>query len=225
MAPPAKVTSEPLDARALERHAFLLYQLKTHAHDAVCHAMRCLARSLGSTVDLVTLDSSGDPHALPIHTEGIYRSVPPRYFMLGCVKPSATGGNTIVYDARKAAQLIGDERPELADASILYASKAHGISAEHRLVETRTTADGSVSVLVFRDRTESNHLPTVPPGWSEESLYAYVRDAVRRCVLIDHPWRAGDILVVDNHVTLHARSPFIGTRRVVRLRINDGEKT
>src|SRR3712207_7008962 len=53
------------------------------------------------------------------------------------------------------SRLIRRERPELADVSIVYASKAHGIAAEHRLVETRRTANGSVPVLVFRDRTES----------------------------------------------------------------------
>jgi alpha-ketoglutarate-dependent taurine dioxygenase len=222
---PLTVTSEPADTWTLEQHGFLLYRLETNTHDAVCDATRALARSLGRSVDLVTLDSSGDPRALPVHTEGVYRSVPPRYFMLGCVNPSATGGNTIIYDARTAARLIRRERPELADVSIVYASKAHGIAAEHRLVETRRTANGSVPVLVFRDRTESNRLPTVPPGWSEEALYTYVRDAVGRSVVIDHPWRAGDILVVDNHVTLHARSAFMGTRRLVRLRIDDGETT
>lgn len=161
----------------------------------------------------------------PEPVDTVYRSVPPRYFMLGCVKASATGGNTIIYDAREAARLIRRERPELAEVSIVYTSKAHGIAAEHRLVEARRTANGSVPVLISRDRTESNRLPAVPPGWSEESFYAYVRTTIGRCVVIDHSWRAGDILVVDNHVTLHARSPFMGNRRMVRLRISGGEKT
>ncbi|MGH2941548.1 MAG: TauD/TfdA family dioxygenase [Solirubrobacteraceae bacterium] len=63
----------------------------------------------------------------------------------------------------------------------------------------------------------------VPPGWSEEFLYACVRNIVGRCVATDHLWRAGDVLVVDNYVTLHARSPFMGARRVVRVRITDDE--
>ena len=123
-----------MDTLTLEQHGFLLYRLETNTHDAVCDAMRDLARTLGGSADLVTLDSDGDPRSLPIHTEGVYRSMPPRYFMLGCVNPSATGGNTIIYDARKAARLVRRERPELADVSIVYASKAHGVAAEHQLV-------------------------------------------------------------------------------------------
>lgn len=220
MALPPNVVPERVDAVALERQGFLLYEAETHSHDAVCDAMRGLARSLDGQADLVTLDSSGDSRYLPVHTEGIYRMTPPRYFMLGCVTPSASGGNTLIYDGRSAAECIYREQPGLADVSILYASKAHNIAAEHRLVETRRMRDGSVPVLVFRDRTESNHLKTLPPQWSEESLYACVRGVLSRCVIKDHVWQKGDILVVDNHVTLHARSPFAGTRRLVRLRIS-----
>lgn len=81
---------------------------------------------------------------------------------------------------------------------MVYGSKAHNIAAEHRLVETRRMTDHSVPVLVFRDRTESNHPKTLPPEWNEESLYAYIRDALSRCVIKDHVWQRGDILVVDN---------------------------
>jgi alpha-ketoglutarate-dependent taurine dioxygenase len=216
---------ERVDAQALERQGFLLYRAKTSAHDAVCDAMQGLARSLGGHVDLVNLDSSGDSRFLPVHTEGIYRTIPLRYFMLGCVSPGLTGGNTIIYDARRAAQRIYREQPELACVSIVYASKAHNVAAEHQLVETRRLTGGPVPVLVFRDRTESNHLKTLPPGWSEESVYACIRRALSRCVIKDHVWQGGDVLVVDNHVTLHARSPFTGARRLVRLRISSADRT
>jgi len=225
MTPSSNAVPERVDAEALERQGFLLYRTKTTSHDAVCDAMRDLARSLDGRGNLVTLDSSGDSRYLPVHTEGIYRTIPPRYFMLGCVTPSVTGGNTIIYDARRAAQLIYREQPGLAGVSIVYASKAHNIAAEHRLVETRRMTARSVPVLVFRDRTESNHLKTLPPEWSEESLYACIRGALSKCVIKDHAWQRGDILVVDNYVTLHARSPFAGTRRLVRLRISHPETT
>ena len=118
---------------------------------------------------------------------------------------------------------LTDFAQQLTDLPIGFGASYDNIAAEHRLVETRRMTARSVPVLVFRDKTESNHLKTLPPEWSEESLYACIRGALSRCVIKDHAWRRGDILVVDNHVTLHARSPFSGTRRLVRLRINHSE--
>lgn len=47
------------------------------------------------------------------------------------------------------------------------------------------------------------------------------RDAVETACRIadeltfDIPWQAGDVALVDNYVTMHARKPFTGTRRVL----------
>lgn len=109
MASPSNVAPARVDAEGLERQGFLLYRAKPNSHDAVCDAMRALARSLDGRVDLVTLDSSGDPDYLPVHTEGIYRAVPPRYFMLGCV--------TLVLLVVTQSSTTHDELPSLSIAS------------------------------------------------------------------------------------------------------------
>jgi hypothetical protein len=31
----------------------------------------------------------------------------------------------------------------------------------------------------------------------------------------DHEWQVGDVVIIDNRVTMHARRPFVGTRKVV----------
>jgi alpha-ketoglutarate-dependent taurine dioxygenase len=36
-----------------------------------------------------------------------------------------------------------------------------------------------------------------------------------------HEWRAGDLLIVDNHRMLHSRAPFVGLRHVLRVRYDD----
>ena len=39
----------------------------------------------------------------------------------------------------------------------------------------------------------------------------------------DLPWKAGDIALVDNYVTMHARRQFTGTRRVLASLIGSDE--
>ena len=41
-----------------------------------------------------------------------------------------------------------------------------------------------------------------------------VRDAYRKAEVV-FPWRAGDVLVLDNVLAMHGRKPFEGDRRVL----------
>jgi Taurine catabolism dioxygenase TauD, TfdA family len=61
------------------------------------------ARSLGVT----HLRATGSDVWLGRHTETLTdASVPIRYFALGCVVPAARGGETLLFDGRKAARLL-----------------------------------------------------------------------------------------------------------------------
>jgi alpha-ketoglutarate-dependent taurine dioxygenase len=76
-------------------------------------------------------------------------------------------------------------------------------------------------VLRFRSSTENNEMIAKPVGISEADLYAAVEDAVSRSVALIHSWRAGELLVVDNHTMLHSRAPFAGPRHMLRFRYDD----
>ena len=39
-----------------------------------------------------------------------------------------------------------------------------------------------------------------------------------RSVALIHSWRAGELLLVDNHTMLHSRAPFNGLRYMLRFR-------
>jgi hypothetical protein len=47
---------------------------------------------------------------------------------------------------------------------------------------------------------------TKPVGISETDLYAAIEDAVSRSLTLVHSWRAGELLLVDNHTMLHSRA-------------------
>lgn len=77
----------------------------------------------GSQVDITDLVSDKSKDRLAAHTELIYYKTPLRYFILGCVRPSNVGGETIVFDARVAADLIAEQAPELASVRIEYRAR------------------------------------------------------------------------------------------------------
>ena len=60
-----------------------------------------------------------------------------------------------------------------------------------------------------------------PAGISEAGVYAAAEDALSRSVALTHAWRAGELLLVDNHAMLHSRAPFAGPRHMLRFRYDD----
>lgn len=76
-------------------------------------------------------------------------------------------------------------------------------------------------MLRFRSATENNEMITKPVDISEADLYAAVEDAVSRSLALIHSWRAGELLLVDNHTMLHSRAPFAGLRHMLRFRYDD----
>ena len=48
----------------------------------------------------------------------------------------------------------------------------------------------------------------------EDSVVDEVREVYRRAAVV-FPWLAGDILLVDNMLTAHARNPFVGPRKIL----------
>ena len=76
-------------------------------------------------------------------------------------------------------------------------------------------------MLRYRSATENNEIITRPVGINEPDLYAAVEDAVSRSLALIHSWRAGELLLVDNHTMLHSRAPFAGLRHMLRFRYDD----
>jgi hypothetical protein len=159
-------------------------------------------------------DSSND--TLSLHTEGISNEggiIP--YFALGCIQPSVSGGETRLFDGRKAATLI-DANPELADVIIEYSALANPQArVRYPLVVT-----DKERVVRYRSKVETN-LMIHSGKLSEDEIYQKVDKVIKDCLVISHRWEAGDLLFVNNLITLHDRLPFTGHRRMLRVRFND----
>jgi TfdA family taurine catabolism dioxygenase TauD len=48
----------------------------------------------------------------------------------------------------------------------------------------------------------------------EDSVMEHLREAYAN-EMVSFPWEKGDVIVVDNILTAHARAPFKGTRRTL----------
>jgi hypothetical protein len=171
------------------------------------------ARWMGARV----LDAESDRAWLPRHTEQLDDPEPLAYFALGCLTPAAEGGATCLYDGRAAARALLNEAPELASVRIEYATRWRPTKATHPLIVNG--AHGPT--LRFRSNLETNHIAELPSGLSEDEMYGKVEAALAEAVAVAHRWRAGDLLIVDNHAMIHARQPFTGTRRMIRFRYDD----
>ncbi len=173
------------------------------------------ARSLGVT----HLRAAGSDVWLRRHTETLTDgSVPIRYFALGCLIPATRGGETLLFDGRKAARLLTGSLHGAREIRIRYRSQYRREIADHSLI-VEDQQHGPV--LRYRSATENNEIIATPAGISEAALYAAVEDAVTSSLALIHSWRAGELLLVDNHTMLHSRAPFAGLRHMLRFRYDD----
>lgn len=204
-------------------------ELQALGYTAVCtaggeSALVSAASALGSfvgaqSVGITHLRATSSEVWLGRHTETLTDgAVPIRYFALGCLVPAAQGGETHLYDGRKAARLLVEMLRGAREVRIRYRSAYRPEVADHPLI---VDDEQHGLVLRFRSATENNQVVAKPLGVSEADLYAAVEEAVSASLVLAHRWRAGDLLLVDNHMMLHARAPFAGARHMLRFRYDD----
>lgn len=170
---------------------------------------------LGRRVAYFTLRGKGSDDFLEHHTESIYAQagITP-YFALGCVQPAEEGGETSVYDGRQAASRLETGFPEIARAEIEYTSLAY---PKERSIH-KVCTDG---VVRFRAGTVSDKIVNLPVGYTSETFYKTVESVLDSCLVLEHRWQRGDILLVNNMITLHSRAPYKGLRTMVRVRYDE----
>ena len=209
----------PAERKALDQQGYYLYRTGLQLD---IDQMKAIAHVLGNDFNTKWLEGSDDPTSMTVHSEGLNlpRLVP--YFLLGCVAPAQSGGKTLLYDARLLGSLVYAHDMRLKDVRITYWTRRYpDITNTHPLIEfqdeqplLRFRIPGTTSPLCQR----MTHVPT---GLSEESINSTVSRIITDNLMHAHEWRQGDCLVVNNTVTLHARTSFVGYRKLLRFRIDD----
>jgi hypothetical protein len=168
----------------------------------------------------LTLKGENAPEPLEVHNECIYsKSGVISYFALGCLRPSLNGGEIRIFDARKAAKIIEKERQELTKVRICYKSNAYPNEGAEYLLVFEDPEYGKV--LRYRAKTKSNFIKEIPKGYSEDDIYQIVNEILSKCLVFVHKWNKGDILFINNRITLHDRMPYVGSRIMLRVRFDD----
>jgi alpha-ketoglutarate-dependent taurine dioxygenase len=223
----------------IAEHRYILLrgfeQMSTDAMTALAHTLGdTLEWEFGAINELVAKPDAKNyiytTGAVPFHWDGAFVGKIPHYILFSCevAPPEHSGGETIFCDG---AQLIAAATPEQRalwqKTSVTYSTDRvvhyggsftspmiapHPVSGEQTLRYAEPVRDLNPVKL---------EIPSLTPE-QRDALIAEMGLLLRKpefCVA--HTWRAGDVLVADNHALLHGRNAFreAGRRHIRRINI------
>lgn len=155
--------------------------------------------------------------ALQAHTDNPYRDPVPTMQILYCIENSASGGDSIVVDGFRAAQLLRDENPRWFELLSRYCARFEYTGSEDVCLTSRKpmielAPDGELTAVRFNNRSAAA-ITDVPFDDMQDYYQAYRRFGQ----IIDDPslqvsfkLQPGECFVVDNTRVLHARAAYSG---------------
>lgn len=168
--------------------------------------------------------------AVPFHWDGAFVGKIPHYILFSCevAPPEGSGGETTFCDGAKlVADAPAEERALWKVTSITYSTEKivhyggsfnspmvvrHPVSGEETLRFAEPVHDLNPVALKISSMTQQQ----------SDSLINEMAKLLRKpeyCAA--HAWRAGDVLIADNHALLHGRNAFVhaGLRHIRRINI------
>jgi gamma-butyrobetaine dioxygenase len=152
---------------------------------------------------------------LQAHTDNPYRDPVPTLQILACLENTVEGGDSVVVDGFKAAELLQEEDAALFDVLADHCARfEYGGSKGVRLRSKRPMIelgpDGELLAIRFNNRSAAPLIDV--PFEKMDTYYAAYR---RFAELIEDPalavtfkLRPGELFIVDNTRVLHARKAF-----------------
>jgi gamma-butyrobetaine dioxygenase len=154
---------------------------------------------------------------LQAHTDNPYRDPVPTLQILYCLENSAEGGENMVVDGFRAAQVLRAENQEWFDVLSKYCARfeyagEEGVALSSKRPMIELSPDGELIGVRFNNRSAAA-ITDVPFGDMETYYAAYRRFGE----IIDDPemevtfkLTPGDSFIVDNTRVLHARKGYSG---------------
>lgn len=155
---------------------------------------------------------------LQAHTDNPYRDPVPTLQLLMCLENTVEGGDSVVVDGFRAAQVLKDQHPDSFDllsrycARFEYAGTA-GVRLKARRPVIELSADGELIAIRFNNRSAAP-LSDVPYEHMEgyfEALRRLARIIEDPALAVTFKLKPGEIFIVDNTRVLHARKAFSGS--------------
>ena len=154
---------------------------------------------------------------LQAHTDNPYRDPVPTLQLLACLENSADGGDSIVVDGFKAAEILRKEDPKSFDLLAGYPVRfeyagSDGIKLRSKRPTIELGPDGEMLSIRFNNRSSAPFIDI--PFDKMDSFYAAYRKLAE---IIERPemevsfmMKPGDLFIVDNTRVMHARKGFSG---------------
>ena len=154
---------------------------------------------------------------LQAHTDNPYRDPVPTLQVLACIENSATGGENMVVDGFRAAQILQEEDPHGFDLLSGYPARfaytgTKGVALQSRRPIIELSPDGELTAIRFNARSAA---PITDVPFDE--MPAYYAAYRRFSDLVDDPamqvtfkLAPGEAFIVDNTRVLHARKGYSG---------------
>ena len=155
--------------------------------------------------------------AVPCHFDGLFLDLVPSWQFFSCEQaPEASdGGETLFCDTtRMLASAPAELRRRWEDVSVTYGTEkltyyggtvSWPLLGQHPVTGETTIRYGEPIV------TELNPVWVEVDGWPGDQV-EFVDDMARRLrdpeACVAHVWRAGDIVIADNHALLHGRNAY-----------------
>jgi alpha-ketoglutarate-dependent taurine dioxygenase/4-hydroxybenzoate polyprenyltransferase len=172
---------------------------------------------------------------VPLHWDGAFAGRAPRYLFFHCVEaPGGEGGETVFVDTARIFALADDETRDRwralcftyeTDRIVHYGGR---FSARVVTPHPRT----GEPVLRFAEPVDDLnpvrvHAEGLAPLESARMITLLRRALQEPRAVLAHAWRAGDVVVADNHVLLHGRRAFAGgeRRHIRRVNVHGPERT
>ncbi|MEM7359098.1 MAG: gamma-butyrobetaine dioxygenase [Pseudomonadota bacterium] len=168
-----------------------------------------------SEVDPINLAYTG--LGLQAHTDNPYRDPVPTLQLLGCLKNTAEGGESIVVDGFRAVQRLGEEAPEMLEILSRYPARFcfagdSEVNLRSRQPMIDIAADGCLNAVRFNNRSIAP-VVDVPFDHLADYYAAYRKFAeiiTDPAMQISFKLQAGDLFIVNNRRVLHSRLAFSG---------------
>ncbi len=161
--------------------------------------------------------------AVPPHTDEAFRYAPPGINILGCVRPAADGGDTVLVDGFFAAESLrrfDESMYELLCSYNQVFNRIHPGKLDQRSRSRMIERDDRGRVVGIRFHTRAAG-PLDLPADRVKPYYAAHR---RFCELVSAPenqlcfrLETGDSVMFDNHRVLHARTEFSDGQRHLQI--------
>ncbi|GAB1515173.1 TauD/TfdA dioxygenase family protein [Actinophytocola sp. KF-1] len=196
-----------------------------------------LTWDFGAVLDLVVRDdpanylfARGD---VPFHWDGAFARATPSFFLFQCLAapPAGSGGETVFCDT---AEVVRRATPELRrtweSVRVTYRTDkvAHyGGNVSQPLLATHPVT-GETTIRYAEPLDPGRYLNPLfltVSGIPAQDAGPFMADLAARlhdpAVCYHHEWRAGDIVIVDNHALVHGRNAFRGdpSRHLQRIQV------